>query len=62
MLRSTEDVAQPDAYVFEIAANLLTDRARKAKVVAPVEAAAAGTEAADVPEKPKKAKSVKAKA
>lgn len=32
MLRSVEGGGQPDAYVFEIAANLLSDRARKAKV------------------------------
>lgn len=32
MLRNAEGGAQPDAYVFEIAANLLADRARKAKV------------------------------
>ena len=32
MLQSAETGAQPDAYVFEIAANLLADRARRAKV------------------------------
>ena len=32
MLRSDETGVQADAYIFEIAANLLTDRARKAKV------------------------------